>query len=233
MELLDSIRRNAIGLALFAMVTAGAIAVTQVGTKQRIERNIQQASVKALNDIVPDSQYDNDLLADTLPASQFDTELLGPLPDDAVIYLARRTGKVHSVIIPAIAPDGYTTHIRMIIGIRGNGSLAGVRVLKHKETPGLGDKIDVNKSDWIHSFDNKSLSNPNKEGWQVKKDGGQFDQFTGATITPRAVIRAVKKALIFFENNKSHLINQRLVEPEKLTESEKKTPHTSSTEEAH
>lgn len=213
-ELLLSIRNNAVGLALFAMVTAGAIAVAQVGTQQRIEHNIRQAEAKALNDIVPRDQYDNDLLSDTLALDdQFNRQLLGPIADDAVIHLARREGKVHTAIIPAVAPDGYTTQISLIIGVRADGSLAGVRVIEHKETPGLGDKVDLKKSGWILGFNDKSLLNPPQDGWNVKKDGGEFDQFTGATITPRAVVRAVKNALTFFQQHKQQIIRQRLAEP--------------------
>lgn len=213
-ELLLSIRNNAVGLALFAMVTAGAIAVAQVGTQQRIEQNIRQAEAKALNDIVPRDQYDNDLLSDTLALDdQFNRQLLGPISDDAVIHLARREGKVHTAIIPAVAPDGYTTQISLIVGVRADGSLAGVRVIEHKETPGLGDKVDLKKSGWILGFNGKSLLNPQQDGWNVKKDGGEFDQFTGATITPRAVVRAVKNALTFFQQHKQQIIRQRLAEP--------------------
>ena len=212
-ELLLSIRNNAVGLALFAMVTAGAIAVAQVGTQQRIEQNIRQAEAKALNDIVPRDQYDNDLLSDTLALDdQFNRQLLGPISDDAVIHLARREGKVHTAIIPAVAPDGYTTQISLIIGVRADGSLAGVRVIEHKETPGLGDKVDLKKSGWILGFNDKSLLNPPQDGWNVKKDGGEIDQFTGATITPRAVVRAVKNALTFFQQHKQQIIRQRLAE---------------------
>lgn len=210
-ELLESIRRNAVGLALFAIVTAGAIALAQVSTQSRIERNIQQAAAKALNEIIPADQYDNDLLTDTLPLNSFDTAILGDIADDAKLHIARNAGRVTSLILPVITPDGYTTDIRMIVGIHIDGTdmagtLAGVRVLEHKETPGLGDKIDRKKSTWIDDFIGKSLTQPNEAGWNVKKDGGEFDQFTGATITPRAVVHAVKRALIFFEDNKEQLI---------------------------
>ena len=213
-ELLLSIRNNAVGLALFALVTAGAIAVAQVGTKERIEHNIRQAEARALNEIVPQDQYDNDLLNDVLPIDdRFNQQLLGPLSDKAQIHLARRNGVVHTAIIPAIAPDGYTTNISMIVGVKADGTLAGVRVIEHKETPGLGDKVDIKKSGWVTGFDGKSLFNPDDAGWNVKKDGGEFDQFTGATITPRAVVRAVKRTLSFFDLHKEQILNTRLVEP--------------------
>lgn len=210
-ELFASIRRNAIGLAIFAVVTAGAIAVTQVMTADRIAYNIKAAEARALNQILPASSYDNDLLNDTMDIdSRFNQQLLGPLADNALIYRARNNGSVSAVILPAIAPDGYTTNIDLIVGINRDGSLAGVRVVAHRETPGLGDKIDTRKSDWILSFANKSLNNPMSEQWAVKKDGGDFDQFTGATITPRAVVRAVKRALMFFDMHKDLLLDNQV-----------------------
>lgn len=210
-ELFASIRRNAIGLAIFAVVTAGAIAVTQVMTADRIAYNIKAAEARALNQILPASSYDNDLLNDTMDVdSRFNQQLLGPLADNALIYRARNNGLVSAVILPAIAPDGYTTNIDLIVGINRDGSLAGVRVVAHRETPGLGDKIDTRKSDWVLSFANKSLNNPMSEQWAVKKDGGDFDQFTGATITPRAVVRAVKRALMFFDMHKDLLLDNQV-----------------------
>ncbi|WP_419810481.1 electron transport complex subunit RsxG [Bacterioplanoides sp.] len=231
-ELLLSIRNNAIGLGLFAMVTAGAIAIAQVGTKERIEHNIRQAEARALNDIVPQDQYDNNLLEDTLTINgDFNQQLLGPLPAKAQIHLARTAGVVHTAIIPAIAPDGYTTNISMIVGVKADGTLAGVRVIEHKETPGLGDKVDLKKSDWVLGFDGKSLFNPDESGWNVKKDGGDFDQFTGATITPRAVVRAVKRTLKFFDIHKEQILNTRLVEPTANTTTLDKTTPSKTTEE--
>ena len=210
-ELFASIRRNAIGLAIFAVVTAGAIAVTQVMTADRIAYNIKAAEARALNQILPANSYDNDLLNATMDVdSRFNQQLLGPLADNALIYRARNNGLVSAVILPAIAPDGYTTNIDLIVGINRDGSLAGVRVVAHRETPGLGDKIDTRKSDWILSFANKSLNNPTSEQWAVKKDGGDFDQFTGATITPRAVVRAVKRALMFFDMHKDLLLDNQV-----------------------
>lgn len=208
-ELIASIRHNAIGLSLFALVTAGAIAVTQVVTADRIDHNIRMAQARALNDIVPAGSYDNDLLADSLSVdSRFNQQLLGPLPDDARIYRARKNGNIQTIILPAVAPDGYTMEIGLLVGIHSNGSIAGVRVTSHRETPGLGDKIDLKKSPWVLGFDAKSLTQPDASMWAVKKDGGVFDQFTGATITPRAVVKATKHALRFFELHQAELLEQ-------------------------
>lgn len=208
-ELLQSIRRNAIGLGLFALVTAGAIAVAQVGTAERIQRNILQAQSRALNEIVTPDQYDNDLLTDSqLLSDGFDTRLLGPLKASDKLYRARRNGEVTTVLLPAVAPDGYTMEIRLLVGIHADGSVAGVRVTEHRETPGLGDKIDARKSPWILAFTGTSLTQPPEDGWAVKKDGGVFDQFTGATITPRAVVRAVSNAQRFFQQHRAELLQQ-------------------------
>jgi electron transport complex protein RnfG len=214
-ELVTSIRKNAIGLGLFAIVTAGSIGVAQVATKDRIVKNVQIAQAKALHEIVPQGAYDNDLLNDTISLSnseahddihaRFNVRLLGPIADDAVAYIARKDGKAHTVILPATAPDGYTTNIDMIVGIKLDGSLAGVRVVDHKETPGLGDKIEAKKHPWILQFPGLSLLNPEEQSWAVKKDGGEFDQFTGATITPRAVLRSVRLALKFFQQHRQEL----------------------------
>ena len=210
-ELLLSIRKNAIGLGLFAIVTAGSIGIAQVTTKESITKNIQIAQAKALHEIVPQSEYDNDLLNDTISLahdgvhSEFNVRLLGPIADDAVAYIARKDGKAHTIILPVTAPDGYTSNIDMIVGIKLDGSLAGVRVINHKETPGLGDKIEAKKHPWILQFLGLSLITPTEKYWSVKKDGGEFDQFTGATITPRAVVRAVRLALTFFQKHGKEL----------------------------
>lgn len=210
-ELLNSVRKNAVGLGLFAIVTAGSIGIAQVATKDSIEKNIQIAQAKALHEIVPQAAYDNDLLNDTISLThdevhaELNVRLLGPIDDDAVAYVARKDGKAHTIILPVTAPDGYTTNIDMIVGIKLDGSLAGVRVINHKETPGLGDKIEAKKHPWILQFPGLSLLTPEEKSWAVKKDGGEFDQFTGATITPRAVVRSVRLALKFFQQHGQEL----------------------------
>jgi len=122
------------------------------------------------------------------------------------IHIARDQGDPVAAIIPAITQDGYSGAISMIIGINFDGTVAGVRVVEHRETPGLGDKIDLKKSDWILGFNGKSLLNPQQSDWKVKKEGGDFDQFTGATITPRAVVNQILKSLQYFENDRERLL---------------------------
>ena len=122
------------------------------------------------------------------------------------VYLAKKNNVVSALIFPVTATDGYSGIIKLLVGINIDGTLAGVRVVSHKETPGLGDAIEIQRSDWILSFNNKSLDNPTGKGWAVKRDGGVFDQFTGATITPRAVVKAVHLSLIYFDRHKKDLI---------------------------
>ncbi|MCM0612489.1 electron transport complex subunit RsxG [Marinobacter sediminum] len=206
--LAQSIRRSAIGLGLFAVITGGTIAVTQAFTEQRIQEQAARAEAKALFEIIPESAHDNDLLKDTVQLPDSDrlaTE--GPL----TVWVARRSGQPTGMIIPVIAPDGYSGSIRLLVGVDMQGKILGVRVTSHKETPGLGDRIETKKSDWILSFVGRSLGNPPNREWNVKKNGGEFDQFTGATITPRAVVKAVHKALIYFRKNRQ-AIRERLNE---------------------
>ncbi len=205
MMLLTAIRKNSTILGVFAAVTAGLIAATYQGTKTRILAAERLAQQRALFDIVPPAHHDNDLLADT---KRLDDSLAQSLhvPAGTEVHIAKRSGVVKAVIIPTIAPDGYSGAIKLIVGVNADGTVAGVRVLSHKETPGLGDKVDLAKSDWILDFTGKSLVNPQLDQWTVKKDGGAFDAFSGATITPRVVVRQVKETLIFFQTHKTLLL---------------------------
>ncbi|MBN3563353.1 electron transport complex subunit RsxG [Aliamphritea spongicola] len=203
MEMLTAIRNSAAGLGIFAVVTAGAIALTQISTEQRIADNIKEQQAKALYEIVPRSSIDNELLNDTLIIRK--PELTGE--NEATAFRARRNGQVETVIMPVVAPDGYTGAISLIVGINRDESLAGVRVLAHKETPGLGDKVELKKSDWILSFNGQHYDGDDDTEWAVKKDGGRFDQFTGATITPRAIVNATKAAIHYFRENKTALLD--------------------------
>lgn len=189
-----SISKNSILLGLFALVTAGVLAVTNVSTRDRIAESERQAAEQALYELITKDRVDNDLLNDTIATPAEMMPALG-LTNPEAIYRARKNGQVIAVIVPAVAPDGYSGAIRVLVGVNRDGSVAGARALAHKETPGLGDKVDTNKSAWILSFNGKSLGNPAAERWGVKKDGGSFDQFTGATITPRAVTGQIKRVL--------------------------------------
>lgn len=194
----QSIRRNAIGLGLFAIITGGTIAVTQELTEGRIAQQVARAEAEALFEIIPEQQHDNQMLKDTVT-----------LPDNegqpVTAWVARRNDRPIGLIMPVTAPDGYSGDIRLLVGINLKGRVLGVRVTSHRETPGLGDKIETTKSDWIYTFEGRSLDNPEPGQWAVKKDGGVFDQFTGATITPRAVVSTVRDTLLYFREHRQQI----------------------------
>lgn len=201
----QSITKNGLLLGLFAVVTTGVIAGTYLSTRGLVQDNIRAAEERALLEIIPRDRHDNSMLDDAVALS--DDALLG-LREPRNAYRAKQNGEVVAVILPATARDGYTGDIDLIIGVNRDGSVAGVRVLSHRETPGLGDQIDYKKSQWVDGFIGRSLLNPEAEKWTVKKDGGVFDQFTGATITPRAVTAAVKRGLEFYAQQRPMLLDE-------------------------
>lgn len=193
-------------LGVFAIVGTFMVALTFEETEKRIADNEYQALLRTLNALVPAESYDNDITTDTIRVTS--KPLLGnrkPL----TIYRARMEGKPVAAVITTVAPDGYNGAIKLLVAIRYDGTVSGVRVLNHRETPGLGDAIEIERSDWIRSFDDHSLRNPDELGWRVKKDGGIFDQFTGATVTPRAVVKAVRNALQYFEQRRDELFRRK------------------------
>lgn len=198
-----SMFKNALVLGLFAVVTVGVVALVHQFTAQRIDDAQREARGRALLELLPAGSYDNHPLDSQVEA--FDPKLLGR-NEPAPAFVARRQGQATAVILQATAPDGYSGSIQLLVGVTAEGRLLGVRVVAHKETPGLGDKIELGKSDWLHGFDGRSLSDPGDAGWRVKKDGGQFDQFAGATVTPRAVVKATHKALQYFDAHKAELL---------------------------
>lgn len=187
--------RAASMLTLFAVLGGGLVALSFQVTQEQIKKNERMTLLRSLNDIVPHQDYDNDLLADT---REVDNPTLLGTTEPVMIYRARYQGKPVAAIFTAAAPDGYNGLIRLLVGIRYDGTIAGVRVVSHRETPGLGDIIDQRHSSWILGFNGHSLSNPKEENWKMKRDGGDFDHQTGATISPRAVVKAVKNTLLFY-----------------------------------
>jgi len=187
---------SAVFLFLFAVTGSGLVSFTHESTAERIADNQRKALLKSLNEVVTPDRYDNNIFHDVVYAQN--SELLGtdePVP----VYRARKGGWPVAAVLAPVAPDGYNGAIRLLIAINLDGTLAGVRVVEHRETPGLGDGIEAERSGWILGFNSKSLNNPSQKDWKVKRDGGIFDQFTGATITPRAVVKAVKEALIYYQ----------------------------------
>lgn len=202
-----SISKNSALLAGFAAITAGLIALTFQVTAGRIADAERRAAQRALFEVVPQSRHDNDLLSDTLVVPPADAAALH-MSEPTLIHVARKGGEPVAFIVPSSAPDGYSGAIKLLVGVNTDGSIAGVRVLRHNETPGLGDKIELAKHSWILSFDGKSLNNPPVEHWAVKKDGGEFDQFAGATITPRAVVKQVRQVLQYVHSHREELLEK-------------------------
>jgi electron transport complex protein RnfG len=194
--------QTAINLVFFAAIGTAVLSSTFFLTHDEIVKSEQAEKLKLITQIVPPELFDNDVIQDTLTIA--DDPLLGN-NGNTVAYRARLKGEPSAVVVEAIAPDGYSGKINLILAVRANGELAGVRVVSHKETPGLGDYIELPKSPWIKGFDGKSREVYKDEDWKVKKDGGQFDYVAGATITPRAVVKAVNKALQYFAANRDKL----------------------------
>lgn len=192
--------RTGIILLVFAFVGTAILAFTHQSTEPTIARGQQAAKLALLSQVLPATLYDNDLLSSKKTVAPDD--LLGTQQDSS-LWLAQRNGQFSGAVLEAIAPDGYSGNIALLIGIDANGNVTGVRVTAHRETPGLGDYIERAKSAWIDQFAGKSLSNPLPKHWKVVKDGGTFDARAGATITPRAVVRAVKSALEYFAKHRA------------------------------
>jgi electron transport complex protein RnfG len=190
--MLKTIRKHGITLALFAAGSTGLTAAINLMTKTTID---EQAAIqqKALFDqVLPADRYNNRLQDRCLVVS---APALGK--GEHRIYIAEQDGTPVAAVLEATAPDGYSGAIQLLVGADFNGTILGTRVTEHHETPGLGDKIELRLSDWITGFSGKKIQGDNDSHWAVKKDGGDFDQFTGATITPRAVVNAVKRAGLY------------------------------------
>lgn len=188
-------------LGVFAVIGTGLVALTYDGTAERIAENERQSLLHSLHQIISPDSHDNDIYTDIL---QVRDPLLGT-KDPVNVYRARRDGKPVAAVLASIAPNGYGGAIKLLVGVRYDGTLAGVRVISHKETPGLGDAIEAERSNWILGFAGRSLHNPTEKRWKVKKDGGVFDQFSGATITPRAVVKGVYNTLRYFKEHRQAL----------------------------
>ncbi|MHB8914610.1 MAG: electron transport complex subunit RsxG [Thiobacillus sp.] len=195
--------RASILLLIFAGIATAMLATTFAVTRTEIMHNEQQAKRALIAQVLPNTLHDNDLLdaSLTLPAD----EMLGTRTP-SYAWVGRKQGQATGVVLEAIAPDGYSGDIALLIGLRADGQIIGVRVTAHKETPGLGDYIDIAKSPWITQFDGKSLTAPPEANWKVQRDGGNFDARAGATITPRAVVKAVHGTLQYFVRHRTRLL---------------------------
>ncbi len=204
---MNAILRNALRtsavLFAFALIGTALMAYTYRHTHPIIEKSARAEKLALINQVLPKSLYDNNLLAAhrELPAD----DLLGTRKPSGM-WLATREGAPVGVVLEAIAPEGYSGDIDLLIGISAEGVVTGVRVVRHKETPGLGDYIELAKSHWILQFAGKSYSEDSSNRWKVKKDGGEFDSRAGATITPRAIVKAVREALRYFQQHRNELL---------------------------
>ncbi len=189
-------------LTFFAVLSGVLVAVSFQMTYQQIKANERAYLLRTLNVLIPYQQYDNDLFTDI---REVQNEALLGTDEPVMIYRARQAGQPIAAVLTPVAPDGYNGHIRLLVGINYEGILIGVRVLSHKETPGLGDNIDMRRSNWILGFNGRSLIHPDESGWKVKRDGGIFDQFTSATITARAVVKALHNTLLFFKQSRDEI----------------------------
>jgi len=228
---------TAVTMVAFALIGTALLAYVFNITREPIEKSEAEARMALFRQILPDEQYyvqpkdkddghhaddDSSLLNNVVEIAPND--LLGnKLPSKA--YVAKQDHKLAAVILEAIAHDGYSGDIKLLIAIRADGTVSGVRVLTHKETPGLGDYIDIAHGNWIKLFDHESVEKTPAEQWKVKKDGGKFDYMVGATITPRAVVKTVLKSLQFFEKNRHMLEEGSDHQPEPAHESEHQSGH--------
>ena len=194
--------RAAAVLAAAAVVAVALVSLVHERALPRIEASRRAQQLAELTAVLGDVAYDNDPLTDTLLLH--DPELLGS-EQPLTAHRVRRAGTTVAVLLNVVAPDGYAGPIRLLVAVDDAGRVLGVRVLEHRETPGLGDVIESRRSDWLRGFDGRSLADPPAGRWEVRRDGGDFDQFTGATVTPRAVVRAVRRALTYVERHRERL----------------------------
>jgi electron transport complex protein RnfG len=185
-------------LAAAGLISSLLLGFGDLATKGSIASRLEEDIQATLEQVLPFALHDNSLL--------HDAKMIADDLGSTTVYIARRENQVTAVAFKFIANGGYSGPIALMMGIDKNGTVLGVRVIAHAETPGLGDKIELTKSNWILSFNGRSLENLLPERWRVKKDGGDFDQFAGATITPRAVVRGVESGLKFFRQHKEELI---------------------------
>lgn len=194
----DRLSYQPLSLGFIALAMSAALVLANQMTRPKIVEAEERDLQTSLTEVLPAGYADNNLLKDTISLAGDDGKPL-------TIYRARKAGAVNGVVFRT-SSRGYAGDVVVLIGIDAQGTMLGARVIKHQETPGLGDKIEVAKSKWIRAFEGKSLESPPAEKWAVKKDGGVFDQFAGATITPRAVVKAVKQGMTFYAAHREEIL---------------------------
>ena len=190
-------------LAACGLLASLVLGLGDVATQGAIERREAEDLQATLRQVLPAELYDNDLLASTRIVASAVEETGSERTE---VYLATRNGEVTAVAFKMLATGGYAGPLTLMLGLDRDGEILGARVVSHAETPGLGDKVETAKSDWILKFTGRSLDNTSASAWRVKKDGGDFDQFAGATITPRAVVKGVAGGLRFFARHRQELL---------------------------
>lgn len=199
-----SVLMSGLVLGLFGVLGAALVGVSHEGTAERIADNERAALQAKLEALVPAADVDNDMLEDVIRVEAPD-KLGAPVTR---VYRARRDGQPVAAVLSPVVTQGYSGPIQLVVAVSADGRVGGVRVLSHRETPGLGDKIELERDDWILDFTGRSLGDPPASAWKVRRDNGVFDQFTGATVTPRAVVRGVRSALEYVATNKARLFEQ-------------------------
>lgn len=197
--------RLAILLGLMSMIGISLVTLVFYLSKTKIADNQRAAVLQNLQQVLSAGLYDNDIVNDRIEVTDPQLGTISP----TTIYRARYKNQPVAVVIASTAPEGYSGNIALLVAIKVDGALAGVRVISHQETPGLGDKIEVDRTNWIRSFEQQSLARLGLSEWAVKRDGGYFDQFSGATVTPRAVVKAVKNTLLYYQAHQAELFVNR------------------------
>lgn len=199
-------RRNALILFFVVLLGLAILAPINSVTREIVIKREEEEKMRVISQILPADLYDNRLLRDSVKVPP-DQELLHTR-NRTVAYRARLNGKPSAVIFEMVAPDGYSGNIFLIVAVKENGAVTGVRVLNHNETPGLGDYIEIVKSNWIKIFGGRSLTNTSDALWEVRKDGGRFDFVTRATVSARAIVHAVHRALQYYREHKDELFRE-------------------------
>jgi electron transport complex protein RnfG len=194
----QSIIKTGLTLAVIAAICTALVALTFQATRERIAANEKALLEQSLQPALAGTFYDSGVS---------ESRLVLPSPhglpgnEPAVVYRVFAEGEPVAALFAVTARDGFSGPIRILVGIDVDGTVTGVRILRHRETPGLGDKIESARSDWVFQFDGRSMGNPVATGWAIEVDGGKFDQLTGASVTPRAIIKAIRDTLNYFETH--------------------------------
>jgi electron transport complex protein RnfG len=191
-------------LAVIAAICTTLVAATYQLTRDRIVANEKALLEQSLQPALAGTSYEGNVSESRL-VIQPPHDLPGN--DAALIYRVYAQEKPVAALFAVTARDGFSGLIRILIGVGFDGAVTGVRILQHRETPGLGDKIESAKSDWIFQFDGRSMGNPEATGWAIRNDGGDFDQLTGASVTPRAVVGAIRDTLLYFDAHRDEIFS--------------------------